>query len=168
MRHAEVLRSHEARQRREARELFDRHELVRVDGVRAAFAEPGMPCNAFEITCLGWGQVVVSGDIEAVVFDRSDGDDVFQRAAWLAGCDGHKARQRARMATRQEYREFVPAALAQILLNREASAPGADVHAAVGAFVARVTAARLRHGGPGRQTTSPPGRGAGPAEGGAA
>lgn len=66
---------------------FARHEVRVLTEDRVVCGRPGSNSYAFEVARLGWGRVIVHGDIEPVVFRGGDGGGLLDRLAWLAGSD---------------------------------------------------------------------------------
>jgi hypothetical protein len=114
-----------------ARSAFARHEIVELTDRSLRCMRPGSGSYGFDITLLGWGRIVVGGDLEDVVFQGGDGGGLLDRIAWLAGSDIDYLRGKTRRASGHDYWDFDADGLADSLkvdvaeiLARYAPEPG--------------------------------------------
>jgi len=86
-----------------ARDAFALHEVVELTDRRLLCVRPGSGAYGFDVTVLGWGRIVIGGDLEDVVFQGGGGESLIDRLAWLAGSDVGYLREKARRASGHNY-----------------------------------------------------------------
>lgn len=86
-----------------ARDAFAGHEIVELTDRRLLCVRPGSGAYGFDVTVLGWGRIVIGGDLEDVVFQGGGGESLLDRLAWLAGSDVGYLREKARRASGHNY-----------------------------------------------------------------
>lgn len=101
--------------RRLARDAFREFAITELSEGRIVCRKAGSGFHAFEIVMIGWGCLIVNGDITPVIFQGGDGGPFLDRLAWLAGGDVEYVRGKAQRASGRDFWNFDHEEFAQCL-----------------------------------------------------
>lgn len=113
-----------------AEKAFARHAIANVSEDRIVCKAPKSSAYAFEVAVLGWGRVIVHGDLEPIIFRGGDGGPLVERLRWIAGGEVDYLHRKASYG-RRDYLIFDAEALADDLESLaddavESAVPGYD------------------------------------------